>query len=451
MSMDRYILEKPNFNSIDTTKVLKEFTENPVNKYSFIMQVSEPRYLYWDEVKYRQIPADMNHVEFWYLVKQIRKLSSRPTFLVAENGVPFVWLRLTYTDEFLHKIDTHTGGQIFATHEVISQENRQKFISRGILEEAIASSQLEGANTTRQAAKQMILEKRQPRNRSEKMIVNNYKTMLALDQDFKNNELSHELLFELHHLITKDTVSANEQYRYRRDSDEVTVNNTKYITHIPPKESFLINQMDRLVKYANDKEGGSSFVHPIIKAIFLHFWVGYLHPFTDGNGRLARALFYWHLLKNNYWTFMYLPISSIIKKSPVQYSNAYIYTEQDGLDLTYFYDYHMRKIMKSIEEFNVYIDKIIYENKQIDSLLGRNYLLNERQKQLLHYLLAEDEYAYVTVSSHSTLNRIGRITSAKDLKHLARTNLLEAKRVGKFIHYYASDVLKNINKKAPQG
>lgn len=443
--MNKYKLEKPDFISIDTTEVLKKFTENPGNKYPFIMQVSEPEYFYWDEVKFRPTPPDMNHIEFWYLVKQIRKLSSRPTFLIAENGIPFVWLRLTYTDEFLHKIDTHTGGQIFATHEAISQENRQKFISRGILEEAIASSQLEGANTTRQAAKQMILEKRQPRNKSERMIINNYNTMLALDQDYKKKELSHELLFELHHLITKDTVPANEQYRYRRDSDDIVVNNTKYITHVPPNESFLKSQMDRLIIYANGKEGGR-FVHPIVKAIFLHFWIGYLHPFTDGNGRLARALFYWYLLKNNYWTFMYLPISSIIKKSPVQYSNAYIYTEQDDLDLTYFYDYHMRKIMKSIDEFNIYFDKIVNENKQIDSLLGKKYILNERQKQLLHYLLAEDEYAYVTVSSHRTLNRIGRITAAKDLKYLTKMNLLTTKRVGKFIHYYASEVLKNLNK-----
>lgn len=442
--MDKYKLEKPDFTSIDTTEVLKKFTENPGNKYSFIMQVSEPKYFYWDEVKFRPTPPDMNHIEFWYLVKQIRKLSSRQTFLIAENGTPFVWLRPTYTDEFLHKIDTHTGGQIFATHEAIWQENRQKFISRGILEEAIASSQLEGANTTRQAAKQMILEKRQPKNKSERMIMNNYNTMLALDQEYKKKELSNELLFELHHLITKDTVPADQQHRYRRDDDKIVVQNSKYILHVPPREPFLNRQISRLIDYANDKEG-SSFIHPIIKAIFLHFWIGYLHPFTDGNGRLARALFYWYLLKNNYWTFLYLPISSIIKKSPVQYSNAYIYTEQDDLDLTYFYDYHMRKIMKSIDEFNTHFDKIVNENKQIDSLLGRKYILNERQKQLLHYLLAEDKYAYVTVSSHGILNRIGRITAAKDLKYLTEMEMLTSKKVGKFVYYYASDTLKNLS------
>ena len=446
--MDFYKLEKPDFSSIDAGGVLRRFTENPGNKYSAIMQVSEPKYLYWDDVKFKPIFSDMGHIEFWYLVKQIRKLSSRPTFLIAENGRPFVWLRLTYTDEFLHKIDTHTGGQIFATHEAISQENRQKFVSRGILEEAIASSQLEGANTTRPAAKQMILEKRQPRNRSERMIVNNYNTMLALDQDYKKKELSKELLFDLHHLITKDTESIDQQYRYRRDSDNIVVQNSRYITHTPPRESFLQSQITRLITYANNKEGGG-FIHPIIKAIFLHFWIGYLHPFTDGNGRLARALFYWYLLKNNYWTFMYLPISSIIKNSPSQYSNAYIYTEQDDLDLTYFYDYHMRKIMQSIDEFNTYLDKVINENKQIDSLLGKNYILNARQKQLVHYLLAEDEYAYVTVSSHGVLNRIGRITAAKDLKDLMGMELLSSRKVGKFVHYHASDTVKNLNNKNP--
>ena len=70
----------------------------------------------------------------------------------------------------------------------------------------------------------------------------------------------------------------------------------KYIYHIPPKENFLKEQMVDFIKYAND-EGDEGFMHPILKAILIHFWIGYLHPFYDGNGRIARALFYWYLLK----------------------------------------------------------------------------------------------------------------------------------------------------------
>jgi len=442
--MEQYRIEKPNLSVVDKTAVLRKYTENERKYLPFIFKVSEPEYLYWDRAKYKPIPDDLTREEFWYLVRQIRKLSAALTRIKAESGEYFIWVRLTYTDEFLHKIDVHTGGQIFAPYEAIREESRQKFIARGILEEAIASSQLEGANTTRKVAKMMLLENRKPRNPSERMIVNNYNTMRMLEREFKDKELSRNLLFEIHGMLTRDTtISSNEQNRFRKDSDGIVVRNDNRISHIPPKEEFLNTEIDKLIDFANDK-GDTVFTHPIIKAIFLHFWVGYLHPFTDGNGRLARALFYWYLLKKGYWTFMYLPISSIIKNSPVQYGDAYVYSEQDGLDLTYFYDYHIRKIMQSLEEFKKYVDKVNAENKHIDVTLGKKITLNDRQKQLIHYLLSETEGGYVTVSSHMVLNNIARRTAFSDLKQLEQKKLFTSRKEGKFTRYYVSDRLKEL-------
>ena len=198
-----------------------------------------------------------------------------------------------------------------------------------------------------------------------------------------------------------------------------------------------------MFEYANDKES-KEFIHPVVKAILLHFWIGYLHPFVDGNGRLARALFYWYLLRKGYWTFMYLPISSIIKRSPVQYSMAYTYAEQDELDATYFYDYHIRKILQSIEEFDSYISRIVSENKKIDSVLKESIVLNERQKQLLYYLVSEGNEANVTIGSHQTLNNISRQTAYRDLKYLKTKELLTTKSVGKFTRYFPSDKLNKL-------
>ncbi len=253
--MEPLVIEKPDLSSVNKAEVLNRATQEGGPDFTeYVKKINEPQYLYWDNAKYKPTPKNLNSLEFWYLITQFRKLLSTPVPIKAENGEFFRWIRLSYTDEYLHKIDIHTGGQIFTTYEVLSQGIKQKFLSRGIIEEAIASSQLEGAHTTRAAAKKMILEKRTPRNESEKMIMNNYVTMSLLEEDYKNRELSEDMLFELHSMITKDTLSKDRQYRFREDKDDIVVGNDKYVSFVPPRQSFVKQEIQRLIEiFINNK------------------------------------------------------------------------------------------------------------------------------------------------------------------------------------------------------
>ena len=78
----------------------------------------------------------------------------------------------------------------------------------------------------------------------------------------------------------------------------------------------------------------SPFVHPVVRAILIHFMIGYDHPFVDGNGRTARALFYWSMLRSGFWMTEYFSISSILRKAPSQYVRSYLHTESDDGDTT---------------------------------------------------------------------------------------------------------------------
>lgn len=446
-SLPHYYLERPDLGKVDKGKVFEKLDSLGDEFAQFLQSINEPKYLYWDEMRYKTVPDRLTHEETWFLIRQFRTVVSRSTPIKTVKGEYFKWMRLPYVDEFLHKIDISSGGQIFTTMDVLSEANKQKFISRGILEEAIASSQLEGAHTTRQAAKKMITEKREPRNKDEQMILNNYNTIVKIDEGYKNQPLSEEMLFELHRLLTQKTISEESQGRFRKDSDNIIVQgqigSQEYITHIPPDENFIKEEIKKIIEYAND-ENNEKFLHPIIKAIFLHFWIGYLHPFVDGNGRLARTLFYWYLLRKNYWTFMYLPISLVIKKAPTQYAMAYIYSEQDAYDATYFFDFHIRKIMQALDDFNEYISRKILENKEIDKIVSKDTHLIDRQKYLIHHLLSEDN-AYVSITSHATLNNISRQTAAKDIKQLENIGLVTGSREGKYIKYRTTQKLLSLS------
>ncbi|PIY80352.1 MAG: hypothetical protein COY80_03295 [Candidatus Pacebacteria bacterium CG_4_10_14_0_8_um_filter_42_14] len=440
-----YYISKPSFKEVNYSNLSEILKSNRNYIKQIVLAANDPKYLYWDKFKHKSLPKSLSMEEQWLLVHMYRDASAIETPIKSVEGENFKWTRLVSFDERLHEIDMLVGGGLFPKSK-IPVGDRETYVSRGVIEESIASSQLEGAHTTRAAAKKMILEKKKPKNKSEQMIQNNYQVMLALEDDFKGRELSREMLFELHSMLTENTLETHQQKRFRQDDDEIVVEgmigSETYTTHVPPDEIILDKELDRLIAYANDSLD-DKFTHPIIKAIFIHFWVGYLHPFVDGNGRLARALFYWYLLKKGYWTFSYIPISTVIKKSSTQYAMAYIYAEQDGDDITYFLDYQMRKVMQAMKEFSDFVERQAKQNQKVGQILNSKIALNDRQKQLVFYFISEDK-ASTTTTSHLILNEISRVTATKDLKELEKLKLIEAQKEGKYVRYYATDKLKSM-------
>ncbi len=351
-------------------------------------------------------------------------------------------MRLNYTDELLREIDMYAGGNFLVDSDIKDDAaQRQKYLTRGIMEEAIASSQLEGADTSRRYAKKMIAENIKPRSTGEFMILNNYKTLSRIDDEYKDQDLSREVLLEIQAQLTENTFTdPTKSGRFRTDEDDIVVKFNGKIAHVPPEEAVLHKELDRLIAYANDDK---NFIHPVIKAIILHFWIGYLHPFPDGNGRTARTIFYWYMLKHNYWAVAYLPISLVIKRAPARYAYSYIYTEQDNFDFTYFYDYNIKQIIKSIQEFKDYANRISSENAQINEALKKELRTNDRQQQIIHYILSTPD-SHTTVSSHAKLSGITRQTAGKDINTLATAGLLRPEPYGNSIRYYATEKLKTL-------
>lgn len=445
--MEIYKIPKPDLSKVDKNKIMKIIFDT-INKkgglFEHINKTISPEYLYWDKVKFRLIPRGLTKEEFWSAIKFIRNAQSKDTPILSTTNKPFTWIKLPELEKFLHNVDLNMGGNLFMYSTDIDEKSRYRFISRGIMEEAIASSQLEGANTTRQAAKKLLMEGRKPKDHSEAMIVNNHEAMQAVENYYKNKDISLSGILELHAILTKDTLPIEEQGKFRTNEDEIVVDDkiTGYVYHVAPKIEFVKEQIEKLIKFAND-QSSETFIHPIIKAIMIHFWIGYLHPFVDGNGRLARLLFYWYLLKNNYWAFGYLPISKIIKKSAISYGQAYLYAEQDDLDMTYFIDYNVQKIKLAINDFEKYLKEKSKENAEMNRVTRNLHNFNERQIQLLQYL-SQKENETTTVKSHMTIYRVTKTTAIKDLRSLKNKGFISPKKVGTFIYYSGTDKIKQL-------
>ena len=412
---------------------------------AYFNRITNDEYLYWDKAKYLAEGYSLKPSELWYIARQIRKISSTPTPILSEDGVHFSWYRPIYTDKLLREIDMYTGGSFLTEKTAAAQENeRQKYLTRGIVEESIASSQLEGADTTSKYAKKMITENIRPRTKGEQMIMNNYRVMRHIENDYKDRELSLYLLQTLQSELVENTLAAEyEPGELRKDSDGIVVVYDRVVAHTPPMASFVKGELERLIEYANDD---SDFIHPVIKAIQLHFWIGYLHPFPDGNGRLARAVFYWYLFRHNYWAIGYVPISMMLKRSQRKYTFSYIYAEQDDYDFTYFFDYNIRCIVKAIEMFNSHIEKKAVEDIKISSIINEKMPgLNKRQIYTLKYLLSSDN-ATTSKKSYSIMHSVTQKTAFRDLKALQSLALVKSSQVGKTVIYRATDKVRKLLK-----
>lgn len=398
---------------------------------------AQARYLPWDEFRFKDWVPE-NKEEVWGLVKLVRRFSAVRTPIRDENGKFFTFDPRSHV-QFLHQVDLELGGS-FLGIEDFSEIDRRRFINRNLIEEAIASSQLEGANTSREVAKKMLKEGGAPRTKSEQMIVNNHQTMQWIESEIKSEDISLEVLQELHRRIARNTIDDKFLGVFRSTFDEhgnklvIKPWDNETVSYITPSREFVEAEIGRFLKFANDQDGGE-FIHPLFKAIMIHFWLALLHPFEDGNGRLARILFYWYMLRKHYWAFSYLSISEKLKKSPTQYAMSFIYSEQDDNDMNYFVWYNVNKIKLARKEFERYVRSKIADNRKKITLIKGDSNLNERQMNLLQYL-SKGEQRYTTLSEYMNVNfNIGKVTATVDLRRLVECGFLGKTKKGRNVYY----------------
>ncbi len=394
------------------------------------------KYLHWEKFRYHEPPSDLSVEEWWHAVKLLRQSQKQSTPLADKSGQPFEYLTDSTIQEKLHQIDLGAGGRISMPQQITNPDTRDRYYIHSLIEEAITSSQLEGAQTMRQVAKEMIKSRRQPRDRSEKMILNNFLTMKRISE-IKQDRLTPELIFNIHRLVSNDAIDnldAVGRLRNDNEEEEVAVYDTEgNILHQPPHASQLPGRLTELCRFANG-QSPDGFVHPVIRAIIVHFWLAYDHPFVDGNGRTARALFYWSMLHHGYWLFEFISISSIIKNAPVKYGRAFLWTETDDNDLTYFVDYHLHVIDRAIHDLHEYISKKSKELKQTEKNLKNLSLFNHRQLALLSHAFRHPDADY-TIESHRLSHNVVYQTARTDLVRLCDLGLLVDRKVGKTIHF----------------
>jgi len=428
-------------------KIASDSPEDLGKILSFGIQ-PDPRgnYYHWDKLRHLKLPPHkLSHEEWWLTIKFARRALYKNIPHSDKDGNSFVYAEPDVVRRLLHEVDIHGGGELKASAQVANPNTRDTYLINSLIEESITSSQLEGAATTRKVAKEMLRQKRKPRDRSETMIVNNYHAMEFINE-ISSEDLTPELVYELHKILTINTLDNPDAVGKLRSSDDIYVGDERDATiiHVPPKAKGLADRLQNICEFANSTHA-TVFLHPVIRAIILHFLLAYDHPFEDGNGRTARALFYWSLLKQGYWTMEFISISRILKAAPAKYTKAYLYTETDDNDVTYFIVHQLGVINRAINDLLEYLQRKAREIKTVEQLIKKSpdlqKLLNHRQITLINRALKRPESIFY-VESHRGAHNVTYDTARTDLLKLVELGLLEKTKIGRAFSFSAARDLK---------
>lgn len=401
------------------THELLESLATPLNEdiASVVDRINE-EYEYWDTIKYKRCPKGCSAKNLWTHVKASRTKSAIrvwPKYNIV--------LGLTnHMQRMCHEFDMNFGGAC-GTSSIIPNDSKEHYLVSSLMEEAIFSSQMEGASTTRQAAKEMLRKRMTPKDKSQQMIANNYQTIQFVVQH-QDTPLTVELLQHIHHLMTENTLENPEDAGRFRTNDEVVVENgiTHEIVHRPPSHTEIPSFVNDLCTFFNEKQS-QVFIHPIIRGIIIHFMIAYMHPFVDGNGRTARALFYWYMLKQKYWLMEYLSVSKVIAKSKKSYEKSFLYTEADNNDMGYFVAYNLRMLALSFKQLQDYLKRKQEERKAANAFLQLGDL-NARQAQIIK-MFVDNPKEVITVKDIQSRFLISATTAKGDIMGLLARGLID--------------------------
>ncbi len=403
--------------------------------------LSDGRYLHWEQLRHRPPPDGLTSEEWWASIRLARRSLSRPIRAMAEcYGQPFGVVHVPSVQRSLHEFDrSNVGNAILSA--LGNPDAQVEYQVRQLIEEAISSSEIEGAKpTTREQARQMLRERAPPVSRDDRMIMNNLRAMERLSEiNSKKTVIDLDHLLELHSILGEDTLDVEGAAgELRGPEHDVTVADLEgNVWHRPPDAQGLRARVEALLRFASEDGADDSeeFIHPIVRAIVTHFWLGYEHPFRDGNGRMARALFYYCLLRHGYEVAEFLSISGPIDRSPKAYYLAFAHVERDDGDLTYFVLHQLGVLHAALTDLLEHLRRRAERLRRMSELVASYETLNHRQRSLLEEAIRHPTQGH-SINGHAGAHRVHYMTARSDLAELEQRGLVVSRRVRKVKRYY---------------
>jgi Fic family protein len=335
------------------------------------------------------------------------------------------------TDTFKLRKNIETIKEFWKSFEYNFQTKFSiELLKETLIEEGFYSSTIEGAHSTVKRAKTLASGKSKPKDKSEFMVLNNFKALLELED--KKDLITNDLIFKIHKITVEDTL--DDDYNigcYRIEPNEIINQNGKVIFSPIANIEKMNLMMNSLLEFLKDDEF-SKPIDKISKSIAFHFLFAFIHPFDDGNGRTIRILFTYLLKLYGYDMFYYISLSEIInRKKAKDYYQAFIDVERSDIndknnfDLTYFFYYMTNVMIEGLKLLKHRINTHLREDIIKNIAIKNNIDLTPRQENIIKVLSNKNNTFMITSEELSKKFNVSVRTIQKDLKLLIDFGLIE--------------------------
>lgn len=275
--------------------------------------------------------------------------------------------------------------------------------TESILFDSFHSATIEGARTTIEQVRKSLTN---PKTKSDKMVANNVKVLNYVYNGTKITDDNIRQLWEiLVHGCCENEQLAGTKYR----SGMVYIGSATEIVHVPAKTEDIQEYMTDLFNWLYTKNNEDD----IIKAIVGHIYFVYIHPFCDGNGRMARILMNSLLFQSGYTNVKYLNISASIRTYLSMYYKTMLLSEHNAMNISPFVDYMLKIIVHACEE-----------------QLKQQYKLSDKEKILISKIKTD-----ITVKKAAQMLKTSEAVARDGLNKLTDKGLLvKRKEHGKSIY-----------------
>ena len=249
-------------------------------------------------------------------------------------------------------------------------------------DEIVATSAIESIDFSRDSVRK-ILKGMAPKDEQENRILG-IKHGLEFIAD-TTNKITEENLYKLYMMTVGDFLAQEDKLvegnMYRHDTVYVV---SDHIEHSGLSYEKVPEFMKSLIAFANKNDD----INDLIKAVIIHFYIAFVHPYFDGNGRMARLVHLWFLIQKGYQSALFIPFSSQIEKSRKAYYDAYTAIEENKklsgkIDVTPFILYFINNVYNKMNKGTTTIETLTAYNDAV-----KDGKITEKETKLWKFVLS---------------------------------------------------------------